>query len=158
GARSRATVSDDGPAPTQAMRRPFGFDAGFGMRPLTSPLWSAATRFRRQIATGCGLSLIEGGPLFSSTRPRRQAGSQGRSTVRPRMPGNTFLTQLTLYASANRPAAIRRMYSGTGVCAGQAHWQSTTLWKVSGLRISVGFTAPPWLAAGRAGHRSRGRA
>ena len=28
-----------------------------------------------------------------------------------------------------RPAAIRRMYSGTGVCAGQAHWQSTTLWK-----------------------------
>jgi NADPH-dependent glutamate synthase beta subunit-like oxidoreductase len=24
---------------------------------------------------------------------------------------------------------ISRMYSGTGVCAGQAHWQSTTLWK-----------------------------
>src|SRR5690606_9476600 len=66
-------------------------------------------------------------------------------------PGNTLLTQLTMYASAMRPAAIRRMYSGTGVCAGQAHWQSTTRWKVSGLRISVGFTAPPWLAAGRAG-------
>ena len=27
------------------------------------------------------------------------------------------------------PCAIRRMYSGTGVWAGQAHWQSTTLWK-----------------------------
>ena len=26
-------------------------------------------------------------------------------------------------------AAIRRMYSGTGVWAGHAHWQSTTLWK-----------------------------
>src|SRR3954447_19805634 len=30
------------------------------------------------------------------------------------------------------------MYSGTGVCAGQAHWRSTTLWKESGLRMSVG--------------------
>src|SRR3546814_15233538 len=47
----------------------------------------------------------------------------------------------TREASAWRPAAIRRMYSGTDVCAGQAHWQSTTLWKVSGLRISVGSTA-----------------
>jgi len=25
--------------------------------------------------------------------------------------------------------AIRRIYSGTSVCAGQAHWQSTTRWK-----------------------------
>jgi hypothetical protein len=31
------------------------------------------------------------------------------------------------------------MYSGTGVCAGQANWQSTTLWKYSGFSISVGF-------------------
>ncbi len=31
-----------------------------------------------------------------STRPRRQAGSQGRSQVRPRMPGNTFDFQLTM--------------------------------------------------------------
>src|SRR5262249_49374416 len=31
------------------------------------------------------------------------------------------------------------MYSGTGVCAGQAHWQSTTLWKWSGGEIFVGF-------------------
>ncbi len=29
----------------------------------------------------------------------------------------------------NRPWAISRMYPGTLVCAGQAHWQSTTLWK-----------------------------
>src|SRR5688500_2728926 len=49
------------------------------------------------------------------------------------------------------------MYSGTGVCAGQAHWQSTTLWKVSGLRISVGFTAilACW-QTGRAGRRLLG--
>src|SRR5690348_14182869 len=32
------------------------------------------------------------------------------------------------------------MYSGTRVCAGHAHWQSTTLWKYRGLRISVGCT------------------
>src|SRR5215831_4035000 len=31
------------------------------------------------------------------------------------------------------------MYSGTGVCAGQAHWQSTTLWKYSGAEMSVFF-------------------
>src|SRR3954453_7189213 len=40
------------------------------------------------------------------------------------------------------------MYSGTGVCAGQAHWQSTTLWKKSGAAISVGFI--PTLSAHRA--------
>src|SRR3989449_7344215 len=31
------------------------------------------------------------------------------------------------------------MYSGTGVWAGQAHWQSTTLWKYSGALISEYF-------------------
>src|SRR5690606_22208157 len=41
------------------------------------------------------------------------------------------------------------MYSGTGVCAGHAHWQSTTLWKTSGSRMSVGSTALPPLLAGR---------
>jgi hypothetical protein len=35
--------------------------------------------------------------------------------------------------------AMSRIYSGTGVCAGQAYWQSTTLWKYSGFLISVGF-------------------
>lgn len=34
---------------------------------------------------------------------------------------------------------MSRIYSGTGVCAGQAYWQSTTLWKYSGFLISVGF-------------------
>ena len=43
------------------------------------------------MATGSGLS-----PLFSSTRPRRQAGSQGRSQVRPSTPGKTFDTQLIM--------------------------------------------------------------
>src|SRR5579871_5724586 len=36
------------------------------------------------------------------------------------------------------------MYAGTFVWAGQAHWQSTTLWKYSGLRTSVGSTRPPF--------------
>ena len=88
-------MSDAGPAPTQAMRLPFLCAAGWGMRGRTSSFRSAATRFRRQIATGSGLAA-----LASSTRPRRQAGSQGRSQVRPKMPGNTLDTQLTMYDSA----------------------------------------------------------
>ena len=43
------------------------------------------------MATGSGL-----GAFSSSTRPRRQAGSQGRSQVRPRIPGNTFDFQFTM--------------------------------------------------------------
>ena len=86
----RPRLPQAGPAPTQAMRLPFG-GATDGMRARTSPLWSAATRLRRQIATGSGLAR-----LLSSTRPRRQAGSQGRSQVRPRMPGKTLDTQLTM--------------------------------------------------------------
>jgi hypothetical protein len=43
------------------------------------------------MATGSGLAGFR-----SSTRPRRQAGSQGRSQVRPSTPGNTLLTQLTM--------------------------------------------------------------
>ena len=83
-----------------------------------SPRRSLATRFSRQIATGA-----------PSTRSRRQAGSQGRSQVRPRIPGKTLDSRLSMYASSKRPWAIRRMYPGTLVWAGQAHWQSTTLWK-----------------------------
>ena len=83
--RSLQTVSEAGPAPTSAMRLPF-FTAGMGGRRSTSgSRWSAATRIRRQMATG-----------FPSTRVRRQAGSQGRSQVRPRMPGKTFERQLTI--------------------------------------------------------------
>src|SRR5205085_784493 len=88
---------------------------------------SAATRLRRQMATG-----------FSSRRVRRQAGSQGRSHVRPRMPGKTFDSRLRIYASEYCPCAIIRMYSGTGVWAGHAHWQSTTLWKYAGFAVVVG--------------------
>ena len=77
----------------QAIRRPLREVAGDGIsaRTAAASLLSAATRFRRQIATGSGLSWFA-----SSTRPRRQAGSQGRSQVRPRMPGNTLESQLTL--------------------------------------------------------------
>ena len=81
----RATVSEAGPAPMRATRLPF-FDAALaGSRPRMSSLLSAATRLSRQIATGS-----------FSTRPRRQAGSHGRSQVRPRMPGKTLLFQLTM--------------------------------------------------------------
>ena len=59
------------------MRLPFFFAGMGGRRSVISPRWSAATRFRRQMATG----------LLSSRRPRRQAGSQGRSQVRPRIAG-----------------------------------------------------------------------
>ena len=41
--------------------------------------------------------------------------------------GITLDFQLIAHASANFLSAMRRMYSGTGVCAGQAYWQSTTL-------------------------------
>ena len=67
------------------MRLPFFSAAGRGRRLTMSSLKSAATRFRRQIATGS-----------SSTRPRRQAGSQGLSQVRPRIPGNTLDFQLIM--------------------------------------------------------------
>ena len=70
------------------MRLPFFCFGTRGMKAEMSPLWSAATRFKRQMATG-----------FSSVRTRRQAGSQGRSQVRPRMPGNTFESQFSMYAS-----------------------------------------------------------
>jgi hypothetical protein len=69
----------------QATRLPFFFSGAFGRRSRMSSLRSAATRLRRQMATG---SL--------STRPRRQAGSQGRSQTRPRIPGNTFDRQLIM--------------------------------------------------------------
>src|SRR5712671_1972178 len=39
------------------------------------------------------------------------------------------------------------MYSGTGVWVGQAHWQSTTLWKYFGLEMSVGTVRPLLRAA-----------
>ncbi len=58
---------------------------GLGSRSRMSSLKSAATRLSRQIATGS-----------FSTRPRRQAGSHGRSQVRPRMPGNTLDSQLIM--------------------------------------------------------------
>jgi hypothetical protein len=47
-----------------------------------------------------------------SMRPRRQAGSHGRSQVRPRIPGNTFDRRFKRYDSVNRPWAISRMYCG----------------------------------------------
>ena len=83
--RSLATVSDAGPAPMSATFLPFFAVGALGSRAEMSPLLSAATRFSRQIATG-----------LPSTRVRRQAGSHGRSQVRPRMPGNTFDSRLSM--------------------------------------------------------------
>ena len=56
-----------------------------GRRSEMSSRKSAATRFKRQIATG-----------LPSRRPRRQAGSQGRSQVRPRIAGNTFDSRFSM--------------------------------------------------------------
>src|SRR5204863_7227324 len=73
------------------------------------------------------------------------AGSQGRSQTRPKIPGNTFDSRFNMYASPKRPSAIRRMYSGTSVWAGHAHWQSTTRWKNSPAVLvgSIGGNAWP---------------
>ncbi len=57
-----------------------------------SPRRSDATRLSRQIATGA-----------PSIRVRRQAGSHGRSQVRPRIPGKTFDSRFDMYASVYRP-------------------------------------------------------
>ena len=88
---STTKVSDGAAfAPMQATRLPF-LRPALGMRLPTSSFMSAATRLSRQMATGSGCLA-----LASSTRPRRQAGSQGLSQVRPRMPGNTLDTQLIM--------------------------------------------------------------
>jgi len=115
--RSFATVSDAGPAPMRATRFPFFVAGAVGSRSVMSSRRSEATRLSRQIATG-----------VPSTRPRRHAGSQGRSQVRPSTPGKTFDSRLSMYESEYRPCAMSRRYSGTFVWAGHAHWQSTTLW------------------------------
>ena len=73
---------EDFNAPENLLPGRFGI---LGRRSMIESLLSAATRLSRQMATGS-----------SSTRPRRHAGSQGRSQVRPRMPGNTLDSQLTM--------------------------------------------------------------
>jgi hypothetical protein len=73
------------------MRLPFFAATKLGKWSVMSSFKSAATRFKRQIATGSGLAACA-----SSTRPRRQAGSHGRSQVRPKMPGNTLEAQFTM--------------------------------------------------------------
>ena len=83
--QSLATVSEAGPPPIKATFLPFLCFGILGRRSTIESLLSAATRLSRQMATGS-----------SSTRPRRHAGSQGRSQVRPRMPGNTLDSQLTM--------------------------------------------------------------
>ncbi len=117
GRRSLATVSDAQPAPMQAMRFPFFSSGIVGRKPVMSSRRSEATRFSRQIATGSPSSLT-----------RRHTGSQGRSQVRPRIPGKTLDFRLSRYDSVYCPLAMSRMYSGMLVWAGQPHWQSTTRW------------------------------
>ena len=69
------------------------------IKSLTSSLLSAATRFRRQIATGSS----------SANLPLLQAGSQGLSQVLPKTPGKTLESQLIIYASEYFPSAISLM-------------------------------------------------
>jgi phospholipase/lecithinase/hemolysin len=75
----------------QAMRLPFFF-AECAAASEMSPRRSAATRFRRQMATG----FSSGSVVRGKAAARRQAGSQGRSQVRPRMAGNTFDSRLSM--------------------------------------------------------------
>src|ERR1039457_4859964 len=116
--RSLATVSEAGPAPMQTTRRPALVVGVTGGPAVVAPRGWEPPRLSRQIATG-----------EPSIRVLRQAGSQGRSQVRPRIPGNTLDSRLDMYASVYRASAISRMCSGTFVWAGQAPWQSTTRWK-----------------------------
>jgi len=69
--RSLATVSDAQPAPDQRDLLAVLEFRIFGRRALMSSLLSAATRFSDRWR-----------PVFLSTRPRRHAGSQGRSQTR----------------------------------------------------------------------------
>jgi len=52
-----------------------------------------------------------------------------------------LVTQFFGAANDNVLKQVLIFMVGTGVWAGQAHWQSTTLWKYSGSLISVGFTS-----------------
>ncbi len=80
------------PAPISAMRLPFFADAGFASGPSHRPCCP-----RRRASTG------RSRPDLPRRGPRRQAGSQGRSQVRPSTPGNTFDCQLIMYASEYFP-------------------------------------------------------
>ena len=121
--------SEAGPAPISATFLPFGLNGPCGI----------SVHERRPCCPRRHVSAGRSRQVLLRRGPRRQAGSHGRSQVRPRIPGNTFESQLIMYASVYFPSAIRRIYSGTGVCAGHAYWQSTTLWKYSGSFMSVGF-------------------
>jgi hypothetical protein len=86
-------------------------------------LESAATRFRRQIATGSGFAFLS---PPSSTRPRRHAGSQGgRRCAREsgedvRLPVDEI--RVAIAAGGDEPDVL-----GNRGVGGHAHWQSTTL-------------------------------
>ena len=56
----------------------------------------------------------------------RQRASQGRVQMRPSTPGKTLSSWLMRCAASKSPWAIRRMYSGTLVLAGQAARQGTS--------------------------------
>ena len=52
-----------------------------------------------------------------------------------------LVTQFFGAANDNVLKQVLIFMVGTGVWAGQAHWQSTTLWKYAGLEVSVGSTS-----------------
>jgi hypothetical protein len=83
-------VSEAGPAPTQATRLPLGA-ARRGHAGVHVVLHVGGHAL--EPADGHRLGRF-GVALFHPSR--RQAGSQGRSQVRPRMPGNTLEAQLIM--------------------------------------------------------------
>ena len=73
----------------QATRLPFFCAGAFGQ----------AVRHVVAEVGGDALEAADGDGLLVDARPRRHAGSHGRSHVRPRMPGKTFDSRLSMYAS-----------------------------------------------------------
>ena len=111
-------------------RRRTRADAGDALAVLCARELAAARSLispfdRRRRASGgrwrqaCRIQTCRGGK-----RVRRDGRKCGRESREIRsIPGSTCRRR------CSGPCAISRMYSGTLVCAGHAHWQSTTLWK-----------------------------
>ena len=66
--------------------------------------------------------------FYASTFRNAQVGDIFRYDLDTDEVLNLTNDEFAAYASVYSPCAMSLMYSGTSVCAGQAHWQSTTLW------------------------------
>src|SRR5208283_4095166 len=122
-ARSCAAESPTGPPPTTATLngslfwpRPALISTG---RLDSGPCRSVRKRLRARIAMGRSIS------------PRRQAVSQGWAQTRPQMLASGLGLRAYLYASSNRPSAIRATYRPALVWAGHAIMQGKLVFNQS---------------------------